>query len=163
MYIPWYDPFPVLLDEARLDDVDDLAEIHAASFHRGWSAPEIEAMLVQDRMIALVGRRGSFFGSRRAVGFLLVRTAGDEAEVLTLAVAPAHRRRGIGRLLMDEAMRRLYADRVRALFLEVAEDNAAAIALYRRLGFHKAGNRPNYYAGAGAAPVTALVMRADIS
>lgn len=162
MFYPWYDPFPVILDKADLAEADDLAEIHASGFHRGWSPAEIEALLVQDNMIALVGRRGSWFGSRRPVGFLLVRATGDEAEVLTLAVLPAHRRRGIGRLLMEEAMRRLYADRVASLFLEVDEGNEAAVTLYRRLGFRQVGQRGNYYAVKDGPPATALVMRADI-
>ncbi|ODN72141.1 GNAT family N-acetyltransferase [Methylobrevis pamukkalensis] len=160
---PWYDPFPVLIEPADLGEADELAEIHATGFHRGWSPPEVEALLVQDRMIALVGRRGSLFGSRRPVGFVLVRKAGDEAEVLTLVVSPHHRRRGIAARLMDEAMRRLYAERVRSLFLEVDEGNAAAIGLYRRLGFREVGRRDNYYARSGGPAGGALVMRADIS
>lgn len=158
----WLDPFPVIIDTANLGDADDLAEIHAGAFHRGWSPAEIEALLADRRTIAIVGRRGSLLGSRRPVGFVIVRAAGDEAEVLTLAVAPAHRRRGIGRLVMDEAIRRLYADRVKALFLEVDEGNLAALALYRRLGFSVAGRRGNYYARPEGGSAAALVMRADI-
>lgn len=159
----WYDPYPSIIDAARLDDVDDLAEIHATSFHRGWSAAELEALIVQSGVTTFVARRGSPFGSRRPVGFVMVRAGGDEAEVLTVAVAPRHRRRGLGRRLMDEAIRRLYHDRVQSLFLEVDEGNAAARTLYARLGFRAVGERANYYPAPGAPASTALVMRADLS
>lgn len=158
----WWTTTPAVIDQARLADVDDLAELHAACFHRGWSAAEIEALLGQDSVLSLVARRGSPFGSRRPVAFLMIRCAEDEAEVLTVAVAPRQRRRGLGRSLMDEATRRLYHDRVRALFLEVDEANAAARGLYARLGFQVVGKRPNYYAATGGAGTSALVMKADL-
>lgn len=161
--ILWYDPFPAFIDEARLTDVDDLAEIHAAGFHRGWHAAEVEALLVQGGVTTLVARRGTPFGSRRPVGFVMVRVAADEAEVLTIAVSPRHRGKGLGRRLLDEAFRRLYHDRVRHLFLEVDETNGPACRLYKALGFKTVASRPNYYAGPDARPATALVMRADLS
>ena len=90
----------------------------------------------------------------------MIRSTGEEAEVLTLAVSARQRRRGIGRRLMDEALRRLYHDRVPVLFLEVDETNAAARALYARTGFRVVGRRRDYYgSGTGAA---AVVMRADL-
>lgn len=161
--ILWYDPYPPFIDAARLADVDDLAEIHAAGFHRGWHAAEVEALLVQSGVVTLVARRGSPFGTRRPVGFVMVRAAVDEAEVLTIAVAPRHRGKGLGRRLLDEAIRRLYHDRVRSLFLEVDETNGPATRLYRRLGFTVVGSRPNYYAAPGGKPSGALVMRADLT
>lgn len=161
--IGWFAPYPPVIDRARLDDADDLAEIHAASFHRGWSPAEIEALLAQDRVVAIVARRGSPFGTRRPVGFVMVRSDGQEAEVLTVAVAPRHRGTGLGRRLMDEALRRLYHDRVKAVFLEVDEGNAPALGLYARLGFQNVGQRRNYYGKPGGPASAALVMRVDLS
>jgi ribosomal-protein-alanine N-acetyltransferase len=159
----WWPTPTIVLDDARMADADDLADLHAGAFHRGWSAAEIEALIADPRVIALCARRASPLGSRRPVGFLIVRAGGDEAEVLTLAVAARHRRRGLGRRLMDEAIRRLYHDRVRSLFLEVDEGNAAARGLYARLGFREVGRRKNYYAVPGQGPAAALVMRADLT
>lgn len=159
----WYDPYPAMLDKAKLTDVEELAEIHAASFHRGWSPAEIEALLVQDGIIAAVVRRTSPFGTRGPIGFVLVRATGDEAEVLTLAVHPRHRGKGHARRLMDEAIRKLYHDRVKSLVLEVDEGNVPALALYKRLGFAEVGRRGQYYPVPGGAPSTALVMRADLT
>ena len=158
----WWPAYPVVIDHARLEDAGDLSDLHAACFHRGWSPAEIEALLAQDEVLALVARRGSPFGSRRPVGFVMIRAAADEAEVLTLAVTPRQRGRGIGRRLMDEALRRLYHDRVRSLFLEVDEANAAARALYARLRFKEIGRRPSYYGRAGEGAGSAVVMRADL-
>ena len=93
---------------------------------------------------------------------MLVRVAADEAEILTIAVATSHRRRGVGRALIEEAMRRLYRDRVACLFLEVDAGNAAALALYHRLRFEKVGERKGYYAHGTVPGATALVMRADL-
>ena len=69
--------------------------------------------------------------SRGWSGFVLFRNAGDEAEILSIAVRRSHRGRGHGRLLMDEALRRLYRERIKTCFLEVDPDNAAAVSLYR--------------------------------
>ena len=85
-------------------------------------------------------------------GFILVRAAGGEAEILTLAVEPSARRRGLGRALLDQA---LAATAGSPLFLEVAADNAVARALYGAAGFTECGRRTGYY-GAGR---DALVLR----
>ena len=102
------------------------------------------------------------FSGRRLVGFVLVRVAADEAEILTIAVRPRDRRRGYGRMLMEEALRRLYRNGAAACFLEVDRGNGAAIALYRSLGYQPAGERKNYYRGGGAGEGTALVMRVQL-
>jgi [ribosomal protein S18]-alanine N-acetyltransferase len=89
----------------------------------------------------------------RVVGFLVTRqVAPDEREILNLAVHPEHRRRGIARLLLCRVMKALPGQ----WFLEVRESNAAAIALYRSLGFEAAGRRENYYSAPAEA---AIVMR----
>jgi len=139
-----------------------LVAIHASSFPHPWSADDFRA-LVSDRSVFVLGvRRVSFFGARRLVGFVLVREAGGEAEILTVAVLPEERGRGLGRLLMEEALRRLYRDHVAVCFLEVAEDNKTAIALYASLGFVTVGTRKGYYRRAGGREGGALVMRLQV-
>ena len=90
----------------------------------------------------------------------------DEAEILTVAVSKDVQRGGIGFALIDEALRRLHAMRIAALFLEVEEGNQPALGLYRKMGFKKVGQRDNYYgkteAVAGETPKAALVMRRDL-
>ena len=159
----WRDFHPPVIDAAKVADAEDLADIHAGAFHHGWPAAELEALCGEANVTGLVARRARLFGRRRPIGFVLTRTAADEAEVLTLAVAASARGRGIGRLLLDEVMRRLYFDRVRSVFLEVDEGNAPALALYRRAGFHEVGRRGNYYLTANGQSSNALVMRSDLN
>jgi ribosomal-protein-alanine N-acetyltransferase len=87
-----------------------------------------------------------------------VRAAADEAEILTLAVDPAHRRTGIASRLLRAATAALSAGETQRVFLEVAADNSAALALYERHGFEVCGRRANYYGG-GDKRVDAVMMR----
>lgn len=158
----WTAPITVVGD-VRDEDLDRLAAIHAESFPgAAWSAADLAALIRDEIVFGLVVRRANFFGTRSPVAFVLIRVVAGEAEVLTIAVAPAHRRRGLARTLMDHAFRRLYHDRAAAVFLEVDAGNAAALALYRRLRFRKVGERKGYYAHGSVPGATALVMRADL-
>ncbi|WP_018699001.1 GNAT family N-acetyltransferase [Amorphus coralli] len=160
--IGFWAPAPRLIDDAAPEDLPHIAEIHRASFTQEWTVDELAALLSQPGVTALVVRRASWWTSPRPIGFLLLRVAADEAEILTVAVHPSNRRGGVGRSLVAEALRRLYADRVATVFLEVAADNEAALAIYRRLGFTMVGERPAYYSGTGAGGGLALVMRCDL-
>lgn len=149
------EPGPVLGD-ARLSDAAALADIHAEGFERGWDAHEF-ARLLQDRsVLCQVSRPG---GRGRPVGFALSRATLDEAEVLTVAVSGRCRGRGIAGRVLACHLERLAARRVRAVFLEVAEDNRPAIRLYRSAGFAEVGRRKGYYRRASGQAVGALVMR----
>ncbi len=139
-------------------EAESLAEIHAAAFGHAWSAEEFAALLAERTAFAVGVRR-----VRRLVGFVLVRVVADEAEILTIAVRPNSRGRGFGRMVMDEALRRLHRAGARACFLEVDRGNAPALALYRSLGFAVTGERRNYYrTGAAGGDGTALVMRVQL-
>lgn len=81
----------------------------------------------------------------RIVGFIVVRRAADEAEVINLAVNPAHQRLGVGKALLTEARKRLVQAGVIRLFLEVRTSNAPALALYYSLGFAGHSVRQDYY------------------
>ena len=128
-----------------------LARIHAAAFTtpRPWSAGEFAALLAMP---------GVWFDGD-AAGFVLGRAAGGEAELLTLAVHPDHRRAGRGRALLAafETVARVRG--AGEAFLEVAETNAAARALYAGAGYGEAGRRPGYFTTPGGAWVDALVLR----
>jgi ribosomal-protein-alanine N-acetyltransferase len=152
----------VHVDDVRLDEADALADIHGGAFARTWSEDDFAALLGDTGVFALGVRRRLRTGRSRLAGFVLVRTAADESEILTIAVRPGDRGRGYGRLLMDEALRRLYRDRVAACFLEVDPDNRAAVSLYRSLGFVVAGERKHYYANAQSGGGAALVMRTQL-
>lgn len=142
------------------DDLLYLPAIHAEDFPRPWSEHEFETLLEQDPVFGFavwqVGNRGA-----GPSGFVLARLVAGEAEILTIAVRRAQRRRGFGRDLMEAVLRELHAHRAEMLFLEVDATNAPAIALYRRLGFREVARRPAYYEQPGAARTDALVMRRD--
>ena len=79
------------------------------------------------------------------VGFLVLRTAADEAEILNIAVEPDRRRGGMASALVEGALEYSRGAGALRVFLEVRESNAAAIAFYQRHGFESAGRRPRYY------------------
>ena len=112
-------------------------------------------------MAELLATPGTFVFTA-ADGFILVRAAGDEAEVLTLAVAPGARRTGIGSALVEAAASYAFGLGAQALFLEVGVGNAPARALYRQLGFVEAGRRKDYYRATPGKPEDALVLRSDL-
>ncbi|HEX2257599.1 MAG TPA: N-acetyltransferase, partial [Afifellaceae bacterium] len=148
--------------EADVEDSETLAELHAAAFRRGWSEPEVEALLRQTGVSALLGEYRGTFGRSIVAGFCLLRSSGEEAEILSIGILPACRRRGIARALMEEVLRRLYRDGVAALLLEVDAGNEAALALYGGLGFEPVGERPAYYSQGLDRPRGALVMRREV-
>lgn len=129
-----------------------MAAIHAASFPPAevWGA---DALALQ---LSLPGAFGFLAGPTDAPGgFILARVAADEAEILTVAVAPDNRRNGLGLRLLHAVSSRAEAACASCLLLEVAFDNTAARELYARMGFERVGRRRGYY-GAGT---DALVLR----
>jgi ribosomal-protein-alanine N-acetyltransferase len=154
---PWGRP-TISIRRAEVADCEVLAELHSAAFRRGWSGAEFEALLVQPGVSAFIAHYRNAVGWRAPGGFVLYRLVRDEAEILSVAVARNFRRRGIGRLLLEEALRDLYREGARKINLEVEDSNRAAIGLYRRLEFEERGTRPRYYAQGRASPGGALVM-----
>ena len=147
------------IDDATVADVGALAEIHAKSFFRPWSEEELSRLLADHPVVQCLVARSTAVRAKRISGFIILRIAGGEAEILTLAVNPIDRRRGLGRMLVEEATRRAYRERAESVFLEVDESNRAAVSLYRALGFEMVGQRSSYYQKDDAPPGTALVMR----
>lgn len=95
----------------------------------------------------------------KLLGFLIARQAGNEAEILNLAVAPEKRRSGMGGALLGMAIESLRVRGVGRVFLDVRESNAAAIAFYAKHGFSKIGRRENYYRGPRE---SAIVMQREL-
>jgi len=160
VWLWWWSPSPPSIGLLRGDKAGACADLHAADFAYPWSEDEIARLVVDASTISL----GAFDPITGAVrGFGIVRRAADEAEVLTLAVANPWRGRGIGRALLLDAMRQASEMGVRAMFLEVDEANAAALALYRRLGFVQVGERPGYSRRKDGTRALAIVMRKDLA
>ncbi len=152
----------MVIDDVRGEtDVEAMVAIHGEGFHRGWGIDEFETLLAEPTVRCLLLRRETVFGTRRVLGFIMTRLVAGEAEVLTIAVAAARRGHGYGRRLIDEAIRRAYAEGIGEVFLEVSDSNPPALALYRRIGFREVGRRKGYYAEGGPGG-TALVMRLQL-
>lgn len=83
-------------------------------------------------------------------GFIVYRVVADEAEIITLGVAPNARRGGIAAAMLEIAAADAKKRGAKKMFLEVAEDNAPARALYEQSGFANIGVRPKYYDGIDA-------------
>ncbi|MDF2763057.1 MAG: GCN5-related N-acetyltransferase [Rhodospirillales bacterium] len=138
-------------------DLDLIAALHAASFEEAWGVQAMGELLAMPGAFGLIVSEPAREGPRPA-GFLLARMAADDCEILSIGVAPGMRRRGLARLLMEEATRLASASGARRIFLEVAEDNWSARGLYAALGFAPVGRRRNYYRR-GQSFVAALTMR----
>lgn len=150
----------------------DLAALHAAAFTvpRPWSADEFSALLADPAVFLVESPRGDkppgptagVLAQGGTAGFLLGRVVLDEAELLTVAVRPAAQGRGIGGALVAAFLARAAARGAGRAFLEVAEDNAVARAVYARAGFSAVGRRRGYFRAPGGRRIDALVMARDL-
>jgi len=135
-----------------------LSALYQTAFGEAWASDQLAQLLAGTGVFALIG----LDAAGEPAGYALCRVAVDEAELLSIALLPDHRRRGGGRLLLDALIERCAAAGAATLFLEVAIDNAAALALYRRAGFREVGRRKGYYK-VGAAVIDALVMKRELA
>jgi tRNA threonylcarbamoyladenosine biosynthesis protein TsaB len=141
----------VTIRNASSSESPILAAMHAECFDNPWGAGEFARLIAMPGALALLALEGD-----EPVAFLLARQAADEAEILTIGTRPFARRRGIARRLMAELAQNL-PDAAR-LFIEVAEGNRAARALYAAEGFAAAGARRGYYGKPGRPSEDAVVM-----
>ncbi|MEM7660758.1 MAG: ribosomal protein S18-alanine N-acetyltransferase [Pseudomonadota bacterium] len=141
-------------------DGDEMAELHSTSFDRPWDSESFAALLKRPTCL---GVGAVLAPTPTLTGFALFQHVEHDAEVLTLVVSPKERRRGIARALLQTGEHHLAARACSRLFLDVAEDNFAALALYKELGFQIEGRRTNYYAQPNRESVDALVMSRAIT
>jgi ribosomal-protein-alanine N-acetyltransferase len=141
-----------MIEAAGVEGCELLADLHARAFDKPWSASEISKLLENPAVFALISR------DSEPRGFVLAWAAAGDAEILTVAVVPEARRKGVGASLVTSAGVAALVRGAASMHLEVAEDNEAARALYAKLGYEEAGRRAAYYAGEGGA-VDAIVMR----
>lgn len=133
-----------------MTDTAELERLHRAAFtaSRPWRAAEIDGLLSSPHV--------TFY--RHPHGFALTRLVAGEAELLTIAVDPAHHRTGIAERLLREWLAAIDGSAETA-FLEVAADNVAALSLYAKLGFTEVARRKGYYVRPNAPSGDAVVMR----
>lgn len=155
----WLAPSGLHVEPADTRDAEPLARLHAQGFYRGWSREDFAAYLADPQTTPTYVACDT---RRRIAGFAMLRLAGEECELLTIAVDRRWRGKGVGQALLRAALEDMQTSPARAMFLEVDEGNVAAIRLYRRFGFSQVGIRRGYYAKADGSAATALVMRTDL-
>ena len=159
-------PFGAAAPSPRIighEDVERLAELHRLCFAaEAWDAEAFAALLAMPGCPGWLTEADDGPDSP-LTALLLARRAADEAEILTLCVAPAHRRQALANRLVRRLIESLAQQGAVALHLEVAVDNHAARALYQGLDFVEIGRRPNYYKTATRAErVDACMLRLQL-
>lgn len=145
--------------EMVLGDLDEVLDVDTRSLRSSWTRPHFLVELESPLGAAYVARSPRHRGGA-LLGFVVVRVIADECEVLTIAVDPRARRRGVGRAMLERALADAHRRGARRAHLEVRAGNRAAIALYTLLGFGERGLRPRYYANP---PEDALLMTAELA
>jgi [ribosomal protein S18]-alanine N-acetyltransferase len=147
------------IEPVTVETLDQAATLHALCFPgESWSRADFAGIL------EIAGASGRWAidpadPEQQPQGFLFDMLLGSAGEIVTLGVAPSARRRGAARALLKDLLARARARGVATLTLEVAEDNAAAFALYRGLGFEQVGTRRGYYRRPDASLIDAQLLR----
>ena len=145
------DPKNLSLLWASPERADEIAALHARLFEQAWDAESIVRLIEHPASSSFIAQIRE---PRALAGFVIGRIAADEAEILSIGVAPEWQRRGIGRHMAEGLVRAARRAEVKRLFLEVAADNDAAITLYEGLGFKIVGARKAYYQRKRFAPTS---------
>lgn len=141
------------------DRAAEVASLHAQLFNPAWSEDSIRTSLDHPASTAFIAFDGR---TRQAVGFVMGQLAADEAEILSIGVAPLWQRHGLGRRMIEGLARAIERAEAKRLFLDVAADNDAAMGLYLGLGFTATGLRRGYYQRADGPPVDALTLALNV-
>ena len=153
---------PAVLCRLGALDLDRAAALHAGAFvpfgERAWTRQDMAELLASPGVAGLLLQVEGV-----DAGLAICRVVADEAELITLAVHSAHRRRGAARRLLAAVIDDVRVGGAKTLFLEVAVDNPAALRLYETTGFRVAGSRPAYFQRGGGPAADAVVMRLDLS
>jgi ribosomal-protein-alanine N-acetyltransferase len=150
-----------MIRPARPADYDAILSLEALLFTSAFDKRHLTHLLAQPGGLAFVA---DFEGeSDRPMadpfaGYIIAQIVGDEAEILSLAVAPLAQRHGVGAALLGHLIEQRDAQNIAAIWLDVAADNVAAMRLYEKAGFIVSGHRPHYYRRPGGA-VDAVLMK----
>jgi ribosomal-protein-alanine N-acetyltransferase len=142
---------------ARKVDLGAVFRIAGESFPVPWPLAELEQELTRPFSGLRVLRPGP---GQPIVAFLNYWRVADELQLMNVAVLPDHRRKGYGAALIEDLLGLARRHAVALVVLEVRRSNVAAITLYERHGFQRAGIRPRYYSDNGE---DALVMQVSLA
>lgn len=133
----------------------EVSALHSRLFDEHWSESSIKSLLEHPASTSLIAVAGD---PKTIKGFIIAQLAADEAEIVSIGVAPDWQRAGLGARLIEGLMRASKKGEAARIFLEVAEDNKAARALYAKLGFSEIGRRKGYYKRGSGLSVDALTL-----
>jgi [ribosomal protein S18]-alanine N-acetyltransferase len=145
----------VRLRSATAVDAQDCAKLHAELLEPAWDCASFASLLTHPAALGFVAQLSA---PAQTVGFILGQVAADEAEVVTLGVQTERRRQGIATRLIEALAETARLAGARLMHLEVAAENTAALALYRKLQFKERGRRKGYYVTAHGAPADAVTF-----
>jgi len=144
-------------------DLYEISQIHKSSFSKGWEDGALSEMLKSKGVSGLAARHPE----KPIAAFIIYRTVAKESEIITIASIEKMRRKGAGRALMQAFIRECQTNRLEEIFLEVDENNQAAVKLYKSFGFKKVGERQGYYQADkdqnSNTRTNALIMRLDLT
>ncbi|MFO0389675.1 MAG: ribosomal protein S18-alanine N-acetyltransferase [Alphaproteobacteria bacterium] len=134
-----------------------LSDVHTQCFPHYWDKDAFNDFFSVAGTMALLAE------ADKVVGMLVYRISHEQADIITIAVLPEFRRKGIARLLMDKALQALQGQGVETLFLDVEYGNQPAISLYEALGFSHQRRRRQYYRQTDGTCTDALVMTKKVT
>ena len=137
----------------------EIAALHKRLFYPAWDEAAVNALLEHPASTSLVAVAGD---PKTIAGLIIGQLAADEAEILSIGVAPDWQRTGLGKMLVEGLIRAVRRGEAKRLFLEVAADNAGALRLYKSLNFTETGRRKAYYERANGPSVDALLFALDL-
>lgn len=156
----WVAPSGLHIEPAMSGDAEHLARLHAAGFYRGWPVEDFASYISAPKSTPIYVACDK---NRKIAGFMILKLAVDEADLLTITVDQWKRKKGLGQALLSAAFEDLRMSPITRIMLEVEEDNAAAIKLYANNGFEQVARREGYYHKPDGGRAAALVMRCDLN
>ena len=130
----------MVIREMKIGDVPEIAKLETICFSDPWSEKSIASELENRLSYWLVVEQDGVI-----VGYVGSQSVLDSADMMNIAVAPAYRRKGIGRLLITALIDHLLQKKIHFLLLEVRISNISAISPYKSMVFEQVGRRPRYY------------------
>ena len=153
----------VRLTSAGPAEIDAIMAVMAGAFDADFGEAWLAGQVLGSLATGLAWARLACNVDGSPLGFTLCRHLGPEAELLLIGVAPAARRGGVGRRLLDAAAADARRRDAVTMFLEVRDGNVGALALYRAAGYAVIGRRRDYYRGTGNTRFDALTLRVSLT
>lgn len=130
----------VEIREMQLDDLEQVMVIENDNFSRPWTETGFFTFLIRQDALFLVAEE-----DEQILGYCGVVMVQDEGDITNVAVARERQNQGIGKMLVDELIKKTQEAGVTQLYLEVRASNERAIHVYEKMGFVRNGLRKNYY------------------